>query len=512
MARNRSPLGRFEDVARFAYVADRIVRDGASMREIARDLNLSTTAIRDCIARLDTLWNCSLLMTRQGSSEANQLSPDGLAFYERFAHFLRHGATEVRPINVHISHSLLTGQLLTPAISAFLLEVGDDYRQRLRLQTRLDFPSVIRELQTGALDVALFWGLPSLDAELPRGIECLPTELKFDLVAISHTPEILDQYVINGELHPDAFKNLKFVTIDRDRQPLPLNAPLDWMHQGESTEVDTFDAVLALVRSRVGDFGCLPANYLDLDRYRVSEQLYWQKLASRPLQVAFYLRQGGKRNLSADARQLVNRIESHLAKAANSGITDPSQEARHERFHDDPAWFEAMRFAYFLDFDRDRPGAIKWKWETVLLQRKRGRQATDQYQGLVKNCDGAVFSIMEGALLGDIFYLAARQIKQHRTPRAVDSFVSIFSSCIREQGIMSGVWGGVDASDRPAAYGTIWSHTQLSMRDLTSIASRASVTLVLNSAESHEFSRQPMPADSHLEMLRLSEVHPPETR
>lgn len=501
----RPPSGIFDDVSRFAFIAERIVRDRASLREIAKDLGISNSAIHDCVARLQSAWNCTLLTTRQGASDSNQLTPEAMAFYEQFSHILRNGGSERTTINVNIAHSLLTSQLLGPAIAGFLADADSDYRQRLRIHTRLDFASVIKELQLGSLEVAIFWGLPSLNAAVPRGVACMPTCLEFDLVAVSHSAQVLDNYIVDGELSTEAFRRLNFATISRERQPLPLSVPADWMYLGQTTEVDTFDAVMALVRSRVADFGCIPAVYPDLDRHRVADSLHWKKLNCEPrLRVCIYTRQGGKRNLSHDALRLVEKLESYLQEVSASGIANPAEISVSGPFPRDPAWFESMRFGYFLDFDREGPGPVKWYWETLLLQR-----TADGFQGIIRNCKDVVFSIVSSALLDNIFYVAARQLHNKKTNKGVDSFVSLFLGCIQEDGIMSGYWGGVDTAGRPMAYGTIWSHEPLSIEKLTSIASKTAMTFVLNSAQSVAMTEQPSSIKALIGMKQLLDAIQP---
>jgi DNA-binding transcriptional LysR family regulator len=484
-------------LVRFRQIADCIHVKGMSKRDSAIALGKSTTWISDCITKLESHWNCTLLTTKHGSKDSTKLTAEGHKLFERIEELFSSDSL-LRPVNIHFSHSLLTSQLLAPALSDFIHEASDDVRQRLVSRTEMDFDVVIRDIRSGLVDLAVTWGLPDRIHNIPPGVDLEMVGPEVDMVVVAHNAEVLNSIFETSQPQAKWLRRIRMVVLSKNRQPFPAQEHLSWLRQVNCLEVETFDAALAFVRSRVGDFAIIPATYEELDRLRACGHIHYRPLPNTYVRVAFFFGLGGRQSLPPNARRLIRKIEDHLHRLRDSTTIQRSGDAfdaefGRQAFPKEYEWFEAMRYGYYLDTDRRVGGPICWRWEKVSLERSLPPKGIStlvrRFSGNILNAYDDEFEVQQAELVGELFVVVGKSCRKQTN--SVQSFVSVFSWCFQRPGIMYGLWSGLDLKKQPAVYGTIWSHCKLTQDQVMAYSNHASVSLVMNSQFGDHFADQP---------------------
>lgn len=500
---------RVNDLARFGRIAE-MVQQGHSLRDIAADLKLSNSSISETIERLERHWDCVLLTKTERSGLSNVLTVEGQRIYQQLRQLVRDGgrSTDSR-VSIHISHSLLTSQLLAPVVSRYLDRLRSESRTEMTFQSERNFDQVVFELQQHRLDLSVTWTNAIERVVSVQGVELHPCGPPIPLVVISHDPAIVKRIVSVDAFNPHATENLRLVRLSHDRQPHPTGCDPTWIDIPRSLQVDSFDTIIAFVRSRMADFGIVPVICGDLDRLVSTQELFYAKLPGSSIKLALCTRKGGRQSLPPEARQFVGQIERQLLIAVDQlyydedccEVGDHSQ--GRSAFPNLPDWYLDMRFGYFIDKDRRRNLPAEWKWEEVCFCCTNRHSAEGgnkdsggadvqppvEFDGYIRNADGALFKTLRASLVGNMFYVASK--KENKDTITVDSFVSVFYQCFKVPGVMLGFWVGLDIQERPLLCATIFSHNQLTKDEVIRYARQASASTILNSLFTDYFERQP---------------------
>jgi hypothetical protein len=385
----------------------------------------------------------------------------------------------------------------------------DTVALRLVLRSALEVDQVVQQLLAHSLDLALIWGgddvIDRQEHFRRLGIDVELLAQPIDLVFVGRTQKLLDDLRVGNDNFDRKFlARHKVATLRRgrlqDRELLPLK---DAGESAERMELDTIGLILACVEAGVCDFGVVPGLYRELEQLRAERRLAYSLPVSR-LQLALLTRKPGRRHLPEEAQELVTMIEEGLAQARKQGLTHPSCSGwkigpENTGFPHKPQFFESLAFGYYVERDWSNPDwgndPPRWKWEQVILRANR-KLATEQderltFRGRILNLHSVDFEI-EGELFHELFLVKATQRGGPVLPDSASSFISVFTRCWEEEGIICGTWSGLDVDKIPTVYATVWSREQLSLQDLCALVRPETLRSALHPEQGVAFHTQPL--------------------
>ena len=150
---------------------------------------------------------------------------------------------------------------------------------------------------------------------------------------------------------------------------------------------------------------------------------------------------------------------------------------------DDVEYFTELRFGWYIDNDRRAlgPGGASWFWETLRLHHVPGGGPMT-FQGTLKNWTGAEYDVKVQRLSPCYVTFSARG-EAERTEH--EFFDATFMSC--HEGVLCGVWTGIDHVFRPAAYRMFLSRERIDLHQrLTEVQRAAESNKKKSSTEKEE--------------------------
>ena len=338
MARNRSENidadPRCDDLFVFLRAAA-MIEQGESLTSVAKKLEVSTSTLSLLLNRIADAFPQAQLFTRKpGATGGTELTDRGKKLLGTVRDAFQKLRDQRSRLAVVCSQSLVTNQIISPVIAELLGgSDGEHVNFRLRLETNLRFRQLIRMILEREIDLGFCWG--STQRLKPvGGVEITPlTEHLFDLIFIAHDKsivailnEILDRFNNTNGSPADrerehseclsqiakCIRHLSVAMLEVESQPLIEVLPNPDSYEGRnSMQVDTFDAAIAIVRSKVTDIALIPGFYSSLSRLRELGQIYFSKpVDTIPVAIVSPLSIG----LSEPAKHLVNRLKKHLSE------------------------------------------------------------------------------------------------------------------------------------------------------------------------------------------------------
>lgn len=147
---------------------------------------------------------------------------------------------------------------------------------------------------------------------------------------------------------------------------------------------------------------------------------------------------------------------------------------------DDPAFYESLKFGYYLDHNRGPDGRIKWHDETLKLKRNRNMKgAWRTFEGIMENTRYGTFQVKASLLNRSQFVLTALGTGEDT------AFAAAFSTCHHPAGqpdvtVLCGIWMGTDhALTRTAIFRMFLSPIHLSQDMLYQLTTASPVESVL---------------------------------
>lgn len=473
------------DILAFMRIADAILHFPVpSLRLIAKHLEVSTTSIRSCLERLEAFYACPLVLTKPRSQEGMSLTEGGQQLYQTFKEMSgKNALRRHKRVRLHISHSLITSDLIAPVLAETLASLEEGFRELLHPRASMDFRDVVADVQRGELDFAMVYGAPRRLERLPAEVQALKAGPEIKFVAVCRTPLILADIVSNGHLKLERMANYKFVGLERDGQPVPTTFPSDWPLRLNYVQVDTYDAALAFVRSGVGDIALLPSIFRGLSHDKANSELYMETLTEPTIRLAILhkarLFDSKSRNETTPASTIINLITTKLDKVNLEDTSTTSLESNTTRFVRDHKWYEKIKHGYYIECTSDDLHLEKWHSETVELERRSSSKPGHlEFAGKIVNCCGARFDIQLAMVVDELFFVIARKINDEAT--SVAAFATIFNYCLEKEGVLCGLWSGKDKLDRRVLKSTIWSQEELPLNRLINLANEMSWSMTTN--------------------------------
>jgi len=147
---------------------------------------------------------------------------------------------------------------------------------------------------------------------------------------------------------------------------------------------------------------------------------------------------------------------------------------------DDPAFYESLRFGYFLDHDRRAFGLVRWWKETISLARLTSKSdflPGTHFDGRVENQWGNVFTIR--AVLTNRYHfsvIGTHRLELNEKCAGVITFDASFSQCI--DGVLSGIWSGINHFESsPSLFQIFLAARQLRQSEIVAFSRRIRVEL-----------------------------------
>ncbi len=253
----RAPHSLLIDLDRFLVIADHLTNGRhTSFRAIARAFKpiLSVSAVTDCVDRLEKQFGVILISRALKAWGENSLTADGRKLTEDVRRLNRWRPGGSEDLRVALSHSLLTSQLLTPAVVQFRDELGQKVKLVPHVRVDMDFRRIVRDLQSHELDLALTWGFNERLRTKYPGLSSTTIGPPFDVVFIGQDRASIEALWEGRaqESDPDFGRlvDKKIIILGNESQ-FGLDK-LDWpnhLRGGEWIEVDTIELVVAFVRA-----------------------------------------------------------------------------------------------------------------------------------------------------------------------------------------------------------------------------------------------------------------------
>lgn len=474
------------DLERFVAIGDRLHQSPPfSLNRIAAELRISAPAVRDCVRRVEAhLGGVRLVHTAEGVGAATFLTPDGERYLEAARRLVQWRPLATNELRLTLSHTLLTCRLVTRDLAAFQRET--QLRVQLRAETlQMNFDRVVQDLQTGHIDIAMVWGTKERIESNYTAVDVRMLKVAFDVVLVSRNPSDLDGPV--DDLSRLASRRV--VSLRPENQPLAELLPEpDPPAGGERIVADTIDAVISHLLAGVGEVGLIVADYGVLDPLLVSGLLYYSPPLGRTPLLCL-----SARGVRRSAESFASFIEDRLLVTPNES-TD-RRGAKAFTFPEEPAFYEAFSFAYYIDhrrgtLDDGHRHPPRWHWETVHLDR-HGRRVGD-FTGSIRNGLGDEFTATARRVGPRLFHVCADLVADVGPQASVLEFVSIFVWCDRDRGIMYGHWSGEEPrKGQPVLYPTFWSHDRLDLSDLRRLAHEVRLRTVLDVEDGADFDKHP---------------------
>lgn len=496
MARLRTPI--HEDLGEFVKFAPFFDQGGISLAAIAAKLGTTVPSLKECMKRIERYYGIILTTSRTRTASGNHLTQEGQLLYHKirevvqpeFVKQLMGQSAAVDLIRMVASHSLVTSHLISQVFADFLREHGSEADVRLDLRTAVDFEEVRNEIREGSLDAALLWAVP----QRLIGRHGFAWELigpAFDVVIISADEDKIESLRVG---QPGAAPDLarlaeaRVITLNARNQAAESAIPNPIPKLGQRIEVGSIDAVIALVRSRVGDFGVIPAIPRVLDPLRANQLLFLSNPIEK-IRIGLFTQGKGRGSLSRLARDLVCRIEKHLTETVpRTDVT--AGPVRHE-IPQTADFFSGLRFGYFVETVRreNKKMPAHWAWETVRV--KELQTLPDGNWRIIYNVTnhfGREFKAVGHLVNNKTFVLEAIRTDENASKshdETVKSFVAVFEWGWLERGVMYGHWLGQDEEGNSMIYPELWSGRKLERRELIEIA-RCAKTFTAEGADSYD--------------------------
>jgi hypothetical protein len=495
MPRGKTPR-LLEDLDRFEQIARLLDQGTTSLRTIAGRLDppVSVSAVTDCLKRLKERYGGTPLVTGEPkTASANALTAEGRTLYEALRSLRRFDTVQVlasppperavRPLRIMASHSLVTSQLITPALENFLRERGHHVNFRLHLSAELVFSRVVDALLGHEVDLALLWGVATRLNEHP-GITHELVGPEFDVVVIS-PDEARVRRIRSGRSNvPDlrATAAATVLTLGRANQPaFDLLPRPDIAAGGQRIELGTIDAIVACVRAGIGDYGLVP--YIP----SLLDPLLWNRLLfqSAPIarvRLALFMPKPGRPQLSEAAQELVGILEDYLHGVSTRSALRSRSVSR--SLPPEAEFYRKLRFGYYVGPYPKEPAPPQWMWETVRAEPPTDADADAAGFPVVyrvRNLFGHEFRA-EGQPFDRMFLVTAKRIDQPEGSRdeTVSSFIAIFTWCAQVRGVLYGIWSGQDPEGNPVVYPELWSERPLELREICELGRQATIFSALN--------------------------------
>lgn len=469
-----------QDLMAFQRIAELVSAETTmTLRSVSKSLGVSTTGVRACLDRLESHFGCVLVSVRQRSHEGMLLTPSGEKLLEQIRTL--HNCRLLRQqseLRVHVSHSLLTSQLLGPILSDILRQ--EDSSPALAPRVKLDFGHVIESFRLGDLDLAIIYGFPRRLTNLPSDMNCVEVGPKIPTAVVAKSTDVLAAITDeSGRIDPHAISSMRFACVDENRQPIPSEIPPDWPTRVACMEVSNFDTAIGLVRAGIADFTIVPSICGGIAHDRVCGTLAWSEHPELALDVCLVTSVSGLRGQSR-SHELASFVDTVRRRLGDVILGRSSWPRGSASFSLLPEWYEELQYAYYLETDDDQQAGTKWFSERVVLRSVAAPiEGTAGFEGTIVNCRGAVFSIESARQLDELFYVVAK--KQNNERSSVASFVSIFNKCHDDDGVICGLWTGKNRLGYRVLNSTIWSKCELRPRDLRGLADDVSWAINSNS-------------------------------
>lgn len=182
--------------------------------------------------------------------------------------------------------------------------------------------------------------------------------------------------------------------------------------------------------------------------------------------------------------RLVSRgIIEHIAdklKVPISSLIEPSQ---HAKIPQSAAFYENLKFGWYIDHDRQEGGLAAWHREEIRLRlHRKGSAPFIAFQGSLKNNRWGDFKLRAFVLNEYQFSLMAV------AESSFSGFTAGFSKCVLLPGhpahpeeILCGTWTGIDhLASRLAVYRMFLSSRELSLKDLQTLTRLTPIERVLD--------------------------------
>ena len=262
--------------------------------------------------------------------------------------------------------------------------------------------------------------------------------------------------------------------------------------------MDTIDAVIACVESRVADFGLVVANYAVLEPLRLAGRLDFDDVPVAQGAQIFGL---WAKKSGSSTSELIQFLDRKLASMPNEPFR-PSL-APSPLFPLETEFYEQMAFGYYIDEPRGDQrstfgSVLTWMWEEVRLVRSNDKPTAKGqrvFTGRIRNLFGDEFTC-DASLFGkNLFYVRGTQVKSSSRSPSVPRFVSIFTRCHQwdsRNGYIHGHWAGLlPERNVPAFFSTIWSTRKLELAEVCNIGHQVRIRTLQNADGGLDFERQP---------------------
>ena len=355
MARN-AYQGR--DLLLFLDVAGELQKGTRTLGELSEAIKippavLPISSLHDAIKRIDASFPEKVFKIVENSIRLTQF---GLQIQDDLTSALANCGDRkaTKQLRLTASNALLTSGVLASAIRDFIRRKGRRVQLHMKLHSMVDINQILSDFYTEEIDLAFIWGTVERLRELrssPVHFETLPT--RFDVVVISFSKDLIDsidcrhqsetQESLSDEV--SAAKRSKKDVVKASRKTsdksirqlsekvvvtlgfgaqvsshlIPLADPFKG---GRRIEVDTVEAAIACVCSRLADAAIVPAIYPELNRLRLAGKLSFS-LPVDQVPVVFL------QSLTASAAvvdEFLEDVKSHLVFAGQSPFASENGE------------------------------------------------------------------------------------------------------------------------------------------------------------------------------------------
>jgi DNA-binding transcriptional LysR family regulator len=481
-----------------------MIDEGESLTGVAKRLDMSPSTISLLLNRIADAFPKTPLVTRKaGASGGTELTDTGTKLLTTVLDAFQKLRGHRSRLMVVSSQSLVTNQIISPVIADFLS--GPDRENvnfRLRLETNLKYHQLLRMVLDREVDLGVVWGSAQRIKHVP-GVEITPlSEHPFDLVFVSHDKsvvqrinEILDRISENDHSKRmsqlSAFvRRLSIATLDVDSQPLSEILPTPDSFDGRnSILVDTFDAAIAIVRSKVADLALIPGMYASLLRLRELGQIYFSKPVDRIPVVILSPHSVG---ISEPAKNLVSRLKRRLSELFRRRADLVEVSTILPELND----CKRLRFGYFIDanpdheVDSSRVPDFAWVWEEIQWPESDASDR-DVIRGASTNANRYTYRLTARKTTAGIVVEASKIDDERSTGGSeIPSWVSTFRLAARSPLRLLGTWTSLE-TEFPNVYAGVLSEVPLDLHDLVFLQEAVEYRSVLSADTGIRFDEQP---------------------
>jgi hypothetical protein len=403
-----------------------------------------------------------------------------------------------------VSTTLMTSLVLTPAFKHYEAECQQDPSQpRLRFDLKVSssqtLSDVIESIHKQTLDAAIVWRPNS--KQFGKSFEKYIVEdlLALDLVVVSW-----DKQLINRLVRPHATETGRYDVIweevikNRIVTVAPVSQPfadelglVDYGEGGARTEVDTFEAALACVRARVADLAIIPAVYPALERFAREGALCFSPKIGDTAMVLLARNEKLKRNKSF----LDFRFSLRNYFSLNQWRFHASEKPLPSPMKVDAKFITDLKHGYYIEIDQELNRTV-WQSESLQLELDVCESQGCRFKGKITNEETETFSV-QAELLEEVFVIVSKltiteeKRKQNQGKRkSVKEFVSVFSQCWPDDGVIYGSWFGWSRSfgdQLPVNFGTIYSSQKLDSQKIENYCRQGEMAVARAVECSHKF-------------------------